>query len=151
VNRLRTGGTTTDFVGAIQQLVQDASEGTPTKVNLIVSGTSRHLAVDVADELFQIVREALLNTARHAAASRLEVELVFEDDIFGLRVTDDGKGFDSTRENPQTGELHFGIVGMRERAQRIKADFKLWSREGAGTEVTVSVPGSAAYPAHEAD
>jgi signal transduction histidine kinase/ligand-binding sensor domain-containing protein len=150
VSNLRTGGTTTDFVATIQQLVQDASEGTTTKFNLIVSGSPRHLAVDVADELFQVVREALLNAARHAAASTLEVELVFEEDVFGLRVTDDGKGFDPSRGNPQTGELHFGIVGMRERAQRIKADFKLSSREGAGTEVTVSVPGSAAYPSHEA-
>jgi signal transduction histidine kinase/ligand-binding sensor domain-containing protein len=150
VSSLRTGDTTTDLVVTIQQLLEEASEGTTTKFNLIVSGSPRHLAVDVADELFQIVREALLNTVRHAAASSFEVELVFQENIFGLRLTDDGKGFDSTGENPPTGRLHFGIVGMRERAQRIKADFKLWSREGAGTEVVVSVPGSVAYRSHEA-
>ena len=41
---------------------------------------------------------------------------------------------------------HWGLVGMRERTQKIGGQLKIWSQEGAGTEVELAIPASIAYP-----
>jgi signal transduction histidine kinase len=83
------------------------------------------------------------NAFHHAGASRIEVLMHFGADDFVLRVTDDGAGFDPAAGHQQ--RRHFGLTGMRERAQRIGARFDISSAPGAGTRVTVSVPECVAY------
>jgi signal transduction histidine kinase len=78
------------------------------------------------------------------AASHIEVEIRYDQDQLRLRVRDDGKGIDpKVLAGGQSG--HFGIPGMRERAQRIGARLDFWSEMGAGTEVELAVPASMAY------
>ena len=59
-----------------------------------------------------------------------------------LRANDDGCGFDMEKTIP-LGAGRFGLIGMRERAERIGASFTLKSRLGEGTEILVEVPASA--------
>jgi nitrate/nitrite-specific signal transduction histidine kinase len=62
-----------------------------------------------------------------------------------VRVRDDGSGIDEQILNSGKSG-HWGLSGMRERAEKIGAQFKIWSRPGAGTEVEVIIPAKVAYP-----
>jgi len=88
-----------------------------------------------------------VNVMRHARASKVEVELEYTSESFRLCVRDDGSGMSA--EVIQSGrEGHWGIPGMRERAARMGARFKVWSRPRAGTEVELVVPAHAAFAKH---
>jgi signal transduction histidine kinase len=98
----------------------------------------------VRSEAYGIGREALLNALRHARAARVEVEIDYSGADLRLVVRDDGCGvepgvLDSGREG------HWGLSGMRERAEKIGARLRLLSATGAGTEVELTVPGRVAF------
>jgi DNA-binding NarL/FixJ family response regulator len=93
--------------------------------------------------MYRIGREAILNAFLHAKARRVEVELEYGDPDMRLLVKDDGGGIDP--EVLRAGrEGHFGLAGMRERAERIGGRLRLWSAPGEGTEVELLVRGSVA-------
>lgn len=85
-------------------------------------------------DVLSVVREALGNTARHAGASRVDVEVGRRDDLLTVRVTDDGVGFDA--DQPSAGH---GLVNVRERAALHGGQATVTSTE-AGTTVEVVVP-----------
>lgn len=89
-----------------------------------------------ATTLFRLVQESLTNAARHAQASWVHVRLGIQDRLLDLRVADNGRGFDPAADHAG----HFGLLGMRERAQRVGACLELFSQPGAGTEVRVTMP-----------
>ena len=62
-----------------------------------------------------------------------------------MRIRDDGKGIDPKilEEGRRVG--HWGLPGVRERAETIGARLDLWSKPGTGTEVQLTVPGTVAY------
>jgi len=93
----------------------------------------------VRDEIYRIAREAIRNTALHANAQRIEAKLAYGEAEFCLRVRDDGVGINSeilVHRRPG----HWGLQGMRERAESFGARFKVWSEAGAGTEIELTVP-----------
>jgi signal transduction histidine kinase/ligand-binding sensor domain-containing protein len=111
---------------------------------VVIEGKQQELSPMLQDEVYRISREVIRNAFAHAAASHIEVEIRYDQDQLRLRVRDDGKGIDSNvLAGGQSG--HFGIPGMRERAQRIGARLDFWSEMGAGTEVELTVPASMAY------
>jgi signal transduction histidine kinase len=100
--------------------------------------TAPELDPDAVHELAQIVGEALENVHRHAGASHVVVRV-----RAGLRpatvevtVTDDGAGFDPA----EVPEDHFGLVGMRERADGLGGHLDVAAAPGEGTAVTLQVP-----------
>ena len=115
---------------------------------VIVEGKQRDLSPMLQDEVYRISREVIRNAFAHAAASHIEVEIRYDQDQLRLRVRDNGKGIEPgvLESGGQSG--HFGIPGMRERAQRIGSQLNFWSEIGAGTEVELTVPASMAYPKH---
>lgn len=104
-----------------------------------ISGRPRALAPPVRDELYAIAREALFNCARHAGAGKVDVVLDYDPDALRMLVRDDGCG--TATERPG----HYGLCGMRERAEGIGAAFSLVSTPGSGTAVTVVIPARQAY------
>jgi signal transduction histidine kinase/ligand-binding sensor domain-containing protein len=111
---------------------------------VVVEGKQQDLSPMLQDEVYRISREVIRNAIAHAAASHIEVELRYDHDQLRVRVRDDGTGIESkVLAGGQSG--HFGIPGMRERAQRIGARLDFWSELGAGTEVELTVPASMAY------
>jgi len=61
-----------------------------------------------------------------------------------LRIIDNGRGFEE-RDMFSSGGGHFGLMGMRERAEHIRGKLEVWSERGAGTEVELRLPASVAY------
>jgi len=87
----------------------------------------------------------LRNAFQHAQASRIEAEIRYDDREFRLRIRDDGKGVDSRVLQAGGTAGHWGLRGVRERAQQIGARLDFWSEAGAGTEVELTVPAAVAY------
>ena len=113
--------------------------GSSARVYLQVKGTYRPVPRKIEDQLSRIGQEAVANAARHAAATRIDVQLIYEAANMLLVVSDDGRGF-----TPLPGgagpDGHYGIRGMHERAQQIGARLHLESTPGAGTRISVEAP-----------
>lgn len=115
-----------------------------------VEGHPRPLHPVIRDEAYRIGREALVNAFRHSGASIIEVELEYGTKHLRVLVRDDGRGIDA--QVLRLGrEGHWGLGGMRERAEGIGATLKVWSRPGAGTEVELSIPNDLAYQLHPSE
>ena len=146
IGELRQAGRTTarlraDLVAIGQKL---AREGSTVFVHSVDEAT-RELHSDLADEVFSIGREALLNAFRHAQAPQVRLELADTRAGFALSVADDGRGMADGALVHATAAGHWGIAGMRERAARIGGRIEFSSRPGGGTEVVLTIPPLAAY------
>ena len=112
---------------------------TPVQATVEVGGTFRPLGERIEGNLLRIGQEAINNAVRHARAQNIVINLKFETNRVQLSVCDDGLGFDSQLSQNGDGK-HFGLVGMRERAEQIGGTLKINSRANEGTEVVVEVP-----------
>ena len=126
-----------DLPSRLSQSCTRVSNGSSSKVYLQVKGTYRPVARKIEEELLRIGQEAVANAVRHAAATRIDVQLVYEGARVSLRVEDDGRGFQPGSQAP---EGHYGIRGMHERAGEIDAALVLESTPGGGTRVSVEAP-----------
>jgi signal transduction histidine kinase len=90
---------------------------------------------------FRVVQEGLTNVLRHADAHSVRIEVRREPALLGLRVHDDGRGFDveAARQGATRGS-HFGLVGMRERLRGLGGTLEIRSAPGRGTEVQARLP-----------
>ena len=134
-----------DLADAIREVAAEASDGEAASVRIHVEGAARKLHPIVRDEVFRIADEALRNAFRHANAKQVEVEIRYDVREFRLRVRDDGAGIDPAILEAGGREGHFGLRGMRERAQAVGGKLRLWSALDTGTEVELIIPGSRAY------
>ena len=115
-----------------------------TDFRVIVDGKKRPLHPVLRDEVYRIGREALINAFRHARARRIEIELTYSSRKLRVVIRDDGCGIDP--ETLREGrEGHWGLSGMRERAERIHARLQLFSAPTSGTEIELSVPAYIAF------
>jgi signal transduction histidine kinase len=121
------------------------AEGERPAFRVTVEGARQPLSPLLQDEVYRIARELLLNAFHHAHASRIEAELVYDSQFFRLRIRDDGKGIDRNVLEHGARQGHWGLPGVRERAKSIRAQLKLWSQAGAGTEAELTVPARIAY------
>ncbi|MEP7038888.1 MAG: triple tyrosine motif-containing protein, partial [Acidobacteriota bacterium] len=111
---------------------------------VIIEGEPRILSSVVRDEVYFIGREALLNACRHSNADNIEIIIEYHTKNLRVVIRDDGRGIN--QEILQNGrEGHWGLVGMRERAEKIGGRLKVWSRANAGTEIELIVPPRVAY------
>ncbi len=104
---------------------------------LQVKGTYRPVEHKIEEELLRIGQEAVANAVRHAAASRIDVQLIYESARVSLRVEDDGRGF-SPGANGLEG--HYGLRGMRSGQARSMPRSSSKARPGEGTRVSVQAP-----------
>ena len=136
-----------DLEVAFSRIPQELGLKQRVEFRVIVEGHPKMLHPVIRDEVYAIGREALVNAFRHSGASRIRVELEYSVRHFRVLVCDDGCGIDTAVQ--ATGrEGHWGLSGMRERAQRIGAKLKVLSRIGAGTEVELKVPGDIAFESY---
>jgi signal transduction histidine kinase len=134
-----------DLAQALTQVASQTRNGHPIRIEVSVLGTPCPLPGRVESHLLRIGQEATTNAVKHADASNIRVELCFEPASVRLRVRDDGRGFDADNATASKGG-HFGLLGMRERAEKVGGELAIFSTHEQGTMVEVSVPVSPAGP-----
>jgi signal transduction histidine kinase/ligand-binding sensor domain-containing protein len=127
-----------------KEITSDTSSVDGPTIVVEVEGTPRDLNPMARDETYRIAGEALRNAFRHAHARRITVEIRYDKRQFCLRVRDDGKGMDdeTIRREPAG---HFGLPGMRERAEIVGGRLEVWSKIDSGTQIELNIPGAIAY------
>jgi signal transduction histidine kinase len=128
-----------------EELATSNGKQNPTSFGVLVEGAPQSLDPIVRDEIYRIAREALRNAFHYAQARRIETEITYGELLLRLRIRDDGNGIEPAVLGRGSRAGHWGLPGMRERAQRIGAQLNVWSQPGAGTEIELSIPGSIAY------
>jgi PAS domain S-box-containing protein len=99
------------------------------------------LSNDACLSLFRVYQEALSNIVRHAGATKAKVRFSFVDQMAILEIQDNGKGMDVVPNwITLTEQGHYGLAGMKERAEVVNGQFELQSGSGAGTIITVKIP-----------
>ena len=135
---------THDLAGALGGVLDQLTEIDGIESRFFVTGERFRLSPVTENNLLRIGQEAISNAVKHAAATHIEVTLEFSPREVTIRVKDDGCGFDP-QMSPADG-MHFGIVGLRERAQELGAVLRLESAPGDGTEVILNFPISRVEP-----
>jgi signal transduction histidine kinase len=123
---------------AVAEFTKLMSASARVPISVETYGVPRKLPLQVENNLLRIAQEALANAMKHSHASRIEISLAYEPDKVGLRVSDDGIGFEADRSAAVYGG-HFGLLDMSERAEKIGGAFSLISAPGQGTEIRVEV------------
>ena len=128
-----------------EELVAKNGNKDAAQFRAVIEGTAETLDPNVHIEIFRIAREALRNAFSHSQARRIETEVAYSSNLFRLRIRDDGKGMAPDVRNRGERIGHWGLGGMRERAERLGGKLEVWSEPGSGTEVDLRVPASIAY------
>jgi ligand-binding sensor domain-containing protein/signal transduction histidine kinase len=123
---------------------EDLAISTRSEFRVIVEGTPRTLRPVIHDEIYFIGREALANAFRHSGAAEVILEIEYSPSHLRILVRDNGCGVDPhVVSSGRDG--HWGLSGMRERADRIGGKLKVLSMPSAGTEIHLSVPSRLAF------
>jgi signal transduction histidine kinase/ligand-binding sensor domain-containing protein len=139
-----------DLEQAFSGIQRELGDQPDAGFRVVVDGTSRPLRPAIRDQVYAIGREALVNAFRHARASEIEVELEYASSHLRVLVRDNGCGIDPGIIHAGR-EGHWGLSGMRERAESIGARLRVLSALSAGTEVEFTIPGSIAYEGTTSD
>jgi signal transduction histidine kinase len=122
----------------IEEMVSQMSVGSKVKIHINLIGGTGLLPSTLVDQLFRVTQEAVSNTLQHAKARNIWIALEYRKAEVLLQITDDGCGFNVEQvAGPQSG--HFGLVGMRERAERLNGTLSLTS-SCAGTKLDIHAP-----------
>lgn len=140
-----SGGMAKDLAETFIALGEELSEDHPVKFRVITMGEERMIDRVICEEIYLIVREAMLNAFQHARAEAIEAQLDFEPKQLRVCVRDDGIGLDAQTLDTGCRPGHWGLIGMRERAQHIGGQLRILSAQSSGTEVALTVPGSIVY------
>jgi len=127
-----------DLSTALEKTVVSATNGAP-RARVAVSGEPRRLPGWMENHLLRIGQEAVTNAIKHARASEVHIELEYRPEVLQLRVRDDGCGFD-TQDASASERGHFGLLGMKERAEKIRGRLQVLSTLAVGTVIEVTVP-----------
>jgi ligand-binding sensor domain-containing protein/signal transduction histidine kinase len=144
VRGLRSADSAVDLAQSFSRIREEFAVDETVEFRVIVEGQSRHVHPVLRDEIYRIGREALVNAFRHSKAKKIEVELDYTTKALQLLVRDNGCGIEPSVVTAGK-DGHWGLPGMRERAERIGGKFNVWSSPSAGTEVMLSVPGNVAF------
>jgi signal transduction histidine kinase len=135
-----------DALRKISALIGPGTAG----VEVIVTGQQTPLSPATKHHLLRIAQEAITNAVRHASAKTITVSLSYLPSEVSLTVTDDGNGF-VPNDVLNNGIGHFGLRGLRGRANKIDGELQVQSAPGAGTSVRVTVHTSLPAYSHAND
>jgi signal transduction histidine kinase len=130
---------------AIQDMAASLSSNTDIKIAVQFFGAARKLPALMEHNLLRIAQEALANAFKHSHAKKIVVNLNYDPQELQLRIQDDGVGFDiPTAGSANNG--HFGLLDMKERAEKIGASCSINTQPGKGTEIIVTVANATLVP-----
>jgi signal transduction histidine kinase len=130
------------LVDALRDYADEFARRAGLALDFRLSTETERLSAAVEQALFLIAREALINIEQHAQADAVRVALDFSDDAVILRVEDNGRGFvaNEAQASGEGNDRHFGLVGIRERAERLNGSATIVSQPQVGTIVEVAIP-----------
>jgi len=125
---------------AIQTLAQRIGEQSGFTADFDNALDGEKLPLEIEITLFRIAQESLTNIVKHAQAKNVHIQLFNNQDSIGMRIKDDGIGFNPEVSALLTDRPHLGLVSMQERASILNGDVKVISNPGDGTEIEVTIP-----------
>jgi signal transduction histidine kinase len=129
----------TELTVALPEIAKRLVGSSAVRTVIHVAGTPQRLGPVTQKNLVRIFQEAMANALKHSHAGSIEIQLRYQETGLVLSVKDDGRGFDAERAIP-LAVGHYGLTGMRERAERIGGRMTLTSAPGQGTELLIFVP-----------
>ncbi|HEU4710010.1 MAG TPA: two-component regulator propeller domain-containing protein [Pyrinomonadaceae bacterium] len=126
-----------DLPAALSDTTKRLTADTGVEAVVDISGPLQPLPVLVETNLLRIGQEAVNNAVKHAHATRIDVALNFDTRHVRLSISDNGRGFDPQQ---QIADGHFGLLGMRERADQIGGTLTIESANERGTQIAIDVP-----------
>jgi signal transduction histidine kinase len=123
------------LVAALEDLAERVGQSAQIEVASDLQIDAERVGPELETVVYRLVQEALTNIAKHAGASRVDLQILGGEGRLDLLVSDDGKGFD-----PDAEHSGFGLAGMRERVELAGGELRIESTPGAGTRVLASVP-----------
>jgi signal transduction histidine kinase len=133
-----------DLVESFSQLSHGLAGDSGMRVEVVVEGDVRPLNALAGNDVLQVGRQAIANALQHSHAREIHVLLSYGQQYLQIRIQDDGCGVTEETLNVRHSG-HYGIAGMRERAERLGGRMSIRSRVGEGTEVNLSVPAHLVY------
>jgi signal transduction histidine kinase len=127
------------FADAIRSAAEQAAEGRPITISVEEEGEPHPLPEFIAGNLLLLAQEAMTNAIKHGQAETVTVRVGYAPGWISLEVRDDGMGF-NLKSAPGLQEGHFGLQGMRERANRMDGLVRIESLPGEGATISVRVP-----------
>jgi signal transduction histidine kinase len=129
------------LVEALRQEVGRLAQSSNIKARFEVSESKRELPLEIQTAVLRICQESLANIKKHAQATEVKVELVFEKSNIILTIRDNGIGFISDEPNKDSKEHRgFGLISMQERTRSLGGTFEVQSEEGQGTMIKIVIP-----------
>ncbi len=131
------------LASALQMLARDLDPDNQMAIQFEKQGIPRRLSTEQEIVLYRIAQEALNNAWQHSGADRVWILVNFAEDSVTISVRDNGHGFSAPQhpsEITRSGNRHFGIMGMYERAALIGAHLQMVSTPNDGTTITVRLP-----------
>ncbi len=128
------------LVLTLQDTIETWQERQPNiKFQLQLAGALNNLDEEINMTIFRIIQESITNAVRHADCSKITVSVahVHNERKLYLDVYDNGKGM---QIKDFYSDVDFGILGMQERTQNLKGEFKLISQPGDGVKIKIKIP-----------
>jgi len=133
------------LVATIKRVVDSMKQMSQINLRFIVEGEERPLDQDVTLAIFRIAQEALTNMKKYSEAHSGWVHLKFMEDKVILIVEDDGIGFSNQQLlMNQKKYSSYGLLGMQERADDIRAELEIRSVPNEGVKIVLNVPAESA-------
>ncbi|WP_248929407.1 sensor histidine kinase [Paenibacillus hamazuiensis] len=130
------------LVPTLRKFVQDFEDKSKIRTKFEMAGKEIRLPSGMEVAVYRLVQEAFSNVVKHANASFVTLELVFQQQMVKITVADNGVGFqvDTVSTQIQRGAGHYGLVGMRERVELLEGRIDIVSAKGAGTKISMVIP-----------
>ena len=125
---------------ALEWLVDKTGRQHGLEVNFVDSPVVSSISTDVQVLFFQAVRELLINVAKHAQASKVNISVRQQEDKIEISVTDNGIGFDYAKVKSSTRPAGFGLFNIRERLTFMGGEFQIDTHPAKGTTIKLSAP-----------
>ena len=123
----------------LSNLLSECTTPWGPRLQIVAKGATGALDPSIQEQLYLIGREAVMNALCHSEATEIEVEVQYRRDLLRVSVRDNGCGIDPEAVQNKS-DSHWGLRGMRARAENLGARFEVRSRLGEGTEVGVTIP-----------
>jgi signal transduction histidine kinase len=128
-----------NLVNALNTTTRQITDNTGICVEVQTHGEAGPLSEIAEENLLRIGQEAVTNVVKHSGAKVIQIDLQFTPQRVALQIKDDGKGFaPADCVGPKDG--HFGLLGIRERAERLGGQALITSEPGKGSRIRVEIP-----------